>query len=226
MTGTRSSVGGLVGNVSDSVVIGYSTGNVTGTGNRVSGLVGRNTGIVVGYATGNVNDSSGGNQSCGLVGYSEGNEAIVIGYTTGDMTGTADTGGLAGTINADSTAIGYATGTVSRGSGLVHSNDGTVVGYWDKESTGRDTSAGGTGISATRNIAYATNTGTYTDTNGGATIFDDANFIAYFDVANGSSKTWPKLKTVITINNMEYDYNFPQPTVSDTDGNGTIDVTY
>jgi uncharacterized repeat protein (TIGR02543 family) len=69
----NNSVGGIVGYNEGAVINTYSTGNVTGTGNNVGGIVGRNnnsaSSVQYNYATGIV--SGGTIQVGGIVGYNE-----------------------------------------------------------------------------------------------------------------------------------------------------------
>ncbi len=156
-------VGGLVGANDGGLVAGgnagsitncYSTGTVTGgsgtlSSNYVGGLVGANDGGLV----------AGGNAG-----------SITNSYSTGTVTGGANplsfnfVGGLVGSnynggvvgYNDGSISNCYSTGTVIGGSGtasydyvggLVEYNGGTVTGsYWNIETSGQSTSAGGTGL--------------------------------------------------------------------------------
>ncbi|HUH56639.1 MAG TPA: YDG domain-containing protein, partial [Rhodanobacter sp.] len=125
-------VGGLVGQNSSAITNAYASAAVSGGNNaQVGGLVGQNSGTITNaYATGAV---SGGNnaQVGGLVGQSN-NGLIVNAYATGAVSGTGYVGGL----------VGY-------------DNSGTITyGYWDTETTGQITSAGGgTGLTTTALIA-------------------------------------------------------------------------
>jgi filamentous hemagglutinin family protein len=112
-------VGGLVGGNYGTVQGSYATGTVTGTADRVGGLVGANDFGVSGvgatitdsYATGNVN---GVNAAGGLVGSNYGtvNNTHASGSVT--ATGSADgTGGLIGKNNAGIVNNSYATGAVT-----------------------------------------------------------------------------------------------------------------
>ncbi len=120
-------VGGLVGyNMGGMVKNSYATGNVTGGGNGVGGLVGENIGTVENsYATGNV---SGDTYIGGLVG-SNYEGTVENSYATGNVSGESDVGGLVG-MNWDGTVENsYATGDVSGSSrvgGLMGRNRGTV----------------------------------------------------------------------------------------------------
>lgn len=143
--------GGLVGyNNSWSIIENsYSTGSVTG-GARTGGLVGHNYSSSVienSYSTGNV---IGSNNTGGLVGINQTSSVIKNSYSTGSVTGSFSTGGLVGS-NYTSSVIenSYSTGSVTGGSntgGLVGYNNSSVINsYWNTETSGWTTSAGGEG---------------------------------------------------------------------------------
>jgi hypothetical protein len=118
----HSHVGGLVGCViyqSNTVSNSYSTGSVTGD-KYVGGLVGSN------YA-GTVSDC----------------------YSTGSVTGGLYVGGLVGVNGFAYVRNSYSTGSVTGDEevgGLVGSNSRSVSNsFWDTETSGQSTSAGGTG---------------------------------------------------------------------------------
>jgi len=156
-----SNVGGLVGiNYINGNIVGpgtitdsYSTGSVSGgpyTFN-IGGLVGWNYfgTITSSYATGSV---SGSQNVGGLVGDNY-RGTITNSYATGSVSGglQGGSGGLVGT-NDGTITNSYATGSVSgSGSvslgGLVGKNNGATAinSYWNTETSGRPTSAGGTG---------------------------------------------------------------------------------
>lgn len=120
--GGRVNTGGLVGTMQEGSLLdqSYSTAEVSGTNRRTGGLVGANRGTIRdSYATGSVTaertDSDG--HAGGLVGDNEG--TIVTSYATGAVSGTMP-GGLAGTI-----------------SGVITDS------YWDEQTTGMGTAAGG-----------------------------------------------------------------------------------
>lgn len=150
------SVGGLVGSTdgTSSVSNSYNTGSVIGGGSYVGGLVGYNSGtstVSNSYATGNV---SGVDFIGGLVGGANdgfGASMVSNSYATGSVNGTGSfVGGLAGINYSGIIRNSYATGSV-RGTnnvgGLVGYNYGTVTSsYWDTQTTGQATSAGGTGL--------------------------------------------------------------------------------
>ncbi|MFP4691670.1 MAG: LamG-like jellyroll fold domain-containing protein [Bacteroidales bacterium] len=119
----RDNVGGLVGYTVDGINNSFSTVDVTGdpvSGYFAGGLVGRhNSGTINNsYATGNVN---GGERVGGLVGQNEEND-IINSYAAGAVSGISRVGGLAGETT-----------------GNFHNS------FWDTETSGQTTSAGGTG---------------------------------------------------------------------------------
>lgn len=143
-------IGGLVGILYGGLNNSYATGNVTGS-EYIGGLVGHSPGVLItkSYATGNIN---GVNYVGGLVGFQE-TGLIENSYATGDVTGSnVVIGGLVGVsyaaINA-SYSIGSVTGAGDVG-GLVGSTIGTIDNsYWNTETSGQPTSAGGTGKTTT-----------------------------------------------------------------------------
>ena len=113
----------------------------------VGGLLGRNEGTVTeSYATGSVD---GPDIVGGLVGLN--NDTVTDSYSTGSVEGDERVGGLVGD-NRGPIETSYAVGSVTGNtdvSGLCSDpfDDGTVIdSYWDTESTGQDTSEGGTGL--------------------------------------------------------------------------------
>jgi hypothetical protein len=147
-----SAVGGLVGGHGggDATVGGilincYSTGMVDGEGG-VGGLVGRNGGIIaMSHSTGTVN----GTGACtgGLVGDDYG--IITTSYSSGVVAGNRFVGGLVG-MSYGQIAASYSTGTVSGNEdvgGLAGNNfyGPITTSFWDIETSGQTTSAGGTG---------------------------------------------------------------------------------
>jgi hypothetical protein len=137
-------LGSLVGVNLGTVSNSYSTGSVTGS-LSAGGLVGTNLGTVSNsYSTGNItSDSSGGG---GLAGGNSG--TISNSYATGSVTGNQGAGGLAGTSNGtvvNCYSVGSVTGDNDVG-GLVGYSEGTVTNsFWDTQTSGRATSAGGIG---------------------------------------------------------------------------------
>jgi hypothetical protein len=128
--------------------LGMEAVRVNGTGNSVGGLVGWNYGgiIIMGYSTGTV---TGVENVGGLVGYNW-QGSISISYSAGVVKGVRNIGGLVGD-NIGSITTSYSTGTVGGNEyvgGLVGDNpDGSVIAsFWNMESSGQTTSAGGTGL--------------------------------------------------------------------------------
>ena len=147
-------VGGLIGLNDSTIAQSYATGAVHGS-TEVGGLDGANENsgtIAQSYAAGTV---SGGSLVGGLVGYNF-SGVIKQSYAIGAVSGATDVGGLVGS-NTNSARItgglitqSYATGAVTGSGqvgGLVGFNDGTVTtSYWDIQTSGQTTSAGGTGL--------------------------------------------------------------------------------
>ncbi len=148
-------VGGLVGRADSgsSVVECFATGEVTGTSSIVGGLAGAQEGIISRcYATGNATGLEGSFGSvAGLVGRQGGDADLHDSFARGNATGPSAIGGLVGlqrgaaTINrCFSTGIPTANTTVVGGLLGSQQQDGAVtVSYWDTDSSGIATSAGG-----------------------------------------------------------------------------------
>ncbi|MBN2181167.1 MAG: hypothetical protein JW715_04575 [Sedimentisphaerales bacterium] len=129
--GNMSDVGGLVGYNEGFITVCYSTGSLSGE-DYVGGLVGLNRGSInVCYSSVMIlgNDDVGG-----LVGYNSG--SILSSYSTGTVGGVSDVGGLVGRLSV----------VVGRGRSGNNSIGIVKNSFWDKESSGQDTSAGGTGL--------------------------------------------------------------------------------
>lgn len=150
-TGTVSgynNVGGLVGlHQNGTISQSYATGNVSGA-SVAGGLVGLNIQgtISQSYATGNV---SGQLRVGGLLGAGQ-NGTVTHSYATGSVSGTSLVGGLVGhNLNQtifQSYAIGSVPASGTNVGGLVGRNDGgnVTASFWDTQTTGQATSAGGT----------------------------------------------------------------------------------
>ena len=139
-------VGGLVGENGGTITNSYVTGSIAGDGEDIGGLVGQNVGggITNSYVAGSV---SGDYSTGGLVGDNEGD--ITNGYATGSVSGDSELGGLVGANEGDirnSYATGSVTGSGEDVGGLVGFDDeGTITNsYWDTDTSGIETSAGGT----------------------------------------------------------------------------------
>jgi hypothetical protein len=147
----NSSVGGLVGWNVGTISNSYSMGNVTGN-SSAGGLVGHNSAAVnSSYATGSV---VGSYYIGGLVGENYIFGTVSNSYATSNVTGDYDVGGLVGANDAtvsNSYSMGSVTGNQYVG-GLLGdiSGFGTVSNsFWDTETSGQATSAGGTGKNTT-----------------------------------------------------------------------------
>jgi hypothetical protein len=147
-------VGGLVGQDfnGSTVTDSYATGNVTGDSN-VGGLVGwnKNGAVNNSYATGRVIGTS---NVGGLVGKNAASQNIAAtsnSYATGPVIGDDIVGGLVGkNDNTGSVTDSYSTGSVTGSSnvgGLVGKGQDEDVtnSFWDTETSGQGSSAGGTG---------------------------------------------------------------------------------
>ena len=115
----QSNVGGLFGWDRGTTSDSYSTSSVTGD-DSVGGLTGKNSGTASNcYATGNV---TGDDNVGGLVGKNDAAGTVSNSYSTGSVTGNTHFGGLMGrNFGADSNS------------------------FWDTQTSGQATSAGGTG---------------------------------------------------------------------------------
>ena len=163
---TDSSVGGLVGVISESIIRqSYATGTVSGQG-TVGGFVGSvGVGTVIdrAYATGAVTGQASG--VGGFAGYIYASDtvartpSIARSYATGAVTGQGDgVGGLIGQIVTSpgfvtpptitqSYATGRVTGQGSGVGGFIGTNTTATItnSYWDVETTGQATGAGSGG---------------------------------------------------------------------------------
>jgi hypothetical protein len=147
VTGSKSHLGGLIGQQSANLTDCSATGNVTSSGDDyIGGLVGSNDGGIMRrcFATGNV---SGIDQVGGLVGRNT--IPIFDSYATGSVSGTDAVGGLCGYNSEDienSYSVGAVTGSTNVG-GLIGEMPlgSTTDCFWDIQTSGQATSAGGTG---------------------------------------------------------------------------------
>ncbi|MBS4097858.1 MAG: hypothetical protein KGZ83_13585 [Sulfuricella sp.] len=135
VTGDKSIAGGLIGQVGGSLDYSYANVSVTGNSNGISST-----------AIG------------GLAGSVPGGGAVSNSYATGSVSGGTDVGGLVGQIGIGGATVtnGYSTGAVTwtiSGGGLIGSNSGTVSNsYWNKATSGKNTSAAGTGVDTTASM--------------------------------------------------------------------------
>ena len=150
-------VGGLVGlnrTVSAIIINSYARGSLSnGNNNNTGGLIGHNEGrIINSYAA--VDTSDSGEQEGGLVGNMH-RGSVVNSYATGNISASSSivgAGGLLGGMGEDGQVINsYSIGAVMRSSGthiggLIGRSDGsTTNSYWDTNTSGQTSSAGGTG---------------------------------------------------------------------------------
>ena len=164
VTGEWQYVGGLVG-FSDyfgTVSNCYATGSVTG-GSEVGGLMGYNDGTVsTSYSAGNV---TGDSRVGGLMGYNDG--TVSTSYSTGSVTGATVVGGLVGAGGgtvSNSYSIGNVTGNEYIGGLVGFSYGGSVTNsFWNTQTSGQATSAGGTGKNTTEMQDFDTFTDTETE---------------------------------------------------------------
>jgi len=162
---TRGGVGGLVGDNDGTVKKSYASVSVDAS-RFAGGLVGRNSdeGVInKSYATGSVNGSNPVDKSIvgGFVGSNGGK--IRSSYATGSVEGDEDVGGLVGSNTGGIIDESYATGSVNGSEdvgGLVGYHNGADGGrvsdsYWDMNTTGQPTSAGGTGLNTSEMTSSA-----------------------------------------------------------------------
>ncbi|MEO6031027.1 MAG: filamentous hemagglutinin N-terminal domain-containing protein [Burkholderiaceae bacterium] len=144
-------VGGLAGlsNGGD-IRNSFATGSVSGTGQLVGGLIGQARfygALSNSYATGAV-DAGTAYYVGGLVGQAR-FVSVSNAYATGTVTGNFAVGGLVGYLDGTTISNSYATGYVNSysGGGLVGASNRTVTNsYWNTETSGQGSSAGGIGL--------------------------------------------------------------------------------
>jgi hypothetical protein len=135
----------------------------------VGGLVGRNYGIITEcYVTGSVAGSGSSNFVGGIVGGNYG--SIIDCFSTGAVSGSNYTGGLIGSNSTSDSDVNtcYSTGVVTGGGsyvrGLVGYNYGDVItSFWDVNTSGQISSAGGEGKTTTEMKTLSTFTSEHWD---------------------------------------------------------------
>jgi hypothetical protein len=191
-------VGGLVGHNTESVTGSRSSGDVTGSGDRVGGLVGYNdfgASVSICYALGYVT-GTGSNYVGGLVGYNNNSASVSNSYARGgEVTGSSYVGGLVG-YNVNIISNSYARCTVTGSSyagGLVgYNNIGTYTAcFWEQDiaiNEGLSDIGYDSATSAALDHAsiFATSTA---DMRTGAT-FTGAGWDFAGETANGSNDYW------------------------------------
>lgn len=127
----------------------HVTGNVTGQGSEIGGLVGWSDQGTISLSSAAVN-VSGVSEVGGLVGRNRAAN-IAYSYSTGNVTGTGSAiGGLIGsTVQGTALTDVYASGSVTGGSetgGLIGTQDSTAINltdaYWDASATGQSFAIG------------------------------------------------------------------------------------
>ncbi len=151
----HTSVAALAGYSAGQIEICYSTGAVNGTRTQIGGLVGQNEGsITASYSSADVTGigSSRGSSTTigGLVGVSEKGSTITASYSTGVVSGAGgesiEVGGLVGISRGDIEAS-FSTSRVSAvayvGGLIGDKGSGTITdSYWDTETSGRAVGVG------------------------------------------------------------------------------------
>ncbi len=143
------SIGGLFGKIYDSDINRCSSGNSLSGERYIGGLIGSTYKATV-YRSFS-NSSVNGTSWCGgLIGSTDDRTILSKCYANGSVNGTSYIGGLIGSNNAavsDCYSRGSVSG-ISRAGGLMGTNrDATKVRacFWDKQTSGQSTSAGGSG---------------------------------------------------------------------------------
>ena len=151
-----SRTGGLVGkNEEGTITRCYSAGNVTGIV-YVGGLVGLNSGSserygVIEYSHSSAIVDAESNYVGGLIGYNLSNHTLIRNcYSLGAVSGSVGVGGLVGVFDGGTVEYCYSTGLVSGTEsigGLIGAGEpnSTVHSFWDTQTSGQETSDGGTG---------------------------------------------------------------------------------
>jgi hypothetical protein len=145
-------LGNLIGSNESRVINCYAEGYVSNgrSDENVGGLVGlNNSGAEISFCHTNVNITGLGSDIGGLVGYN--NEGhIASSYSTSSVSGRDHIGGLVGFSFKGIVSNSYSTGSVI-GSGSVGGlmgtiyNDKITASFWDTQTSGQISSAGGTG---------------------------------------------------------------------------------
>ena len=144
LTGSGDCVGGLAGRNEGAVIECYSIGSVSGN-NDVGGLVGYNYGygssIAEGYSAGS---AAGSSRIGGLVGYNSG--TITQSSSASAVSGDSLLGGLVGENHGGGVTASYSGGSISGGSdvgGLVGQNTGDITNCYNLAAIRADNGVGG-----------------------------------------------------------------------------------
>jgi len=203
-TGDQEEMGGLVGRQRSGAQISnsYATGDVTGN-DLVGGLIGEADGGSTAssvYATGVATAGTSGAHSVGgLLGRNEGTLSNC--YATGNAVDGGNAGGLVGN-NSGVISNCYSLGTVDgdQEGGLVAVSSGSVANsFWDTDTSGEASSAGGTGKTTSEMKTLAT----FTDA--GWSITESCDATTIWGLCSTRNSGYPYLT-----------FRTPEPTPSDT----------
>ena len=151
----NNNTGSIIGSMNNTTLTNsYSTGDILYSKNNSGGLVGEilnNSNVLTSNTSVNI---TGNANIGGLIGYVEQNNNtlnIKNSYSTGDVVGNSNVGGLIGKFNEGSLintyTISNTTGSSNFG-GLIGAIEGTNINidasYWNNQTSGQLTSAGGT----------------------------------------------------------------------------------
>ena len=189
ISSTGNEVGGLAGYIIGGLVSKCcAKGNVSGTGTRIGGFVGQQQGSIRRcFATGSVSAPNGSSVG-GFVGYNY--TVIKDCYARGAVSGNNRVGGFSGYTSVGGLTRVYSTGAVSGNldvGGLVGYNDtdppdNVVASFWDYQTSGQATSAGGT----PKSTAQMKTKSTFTDA--------DWDFVDVWDIAATVNDGYPYLR--------------------------------
>jgi hypothetical protein len=181
ITGAGGETGGLIAHNRDGSTATncYSTGIVNGGGGNVGGLIGKNYGSTITKCYSLCIISSSGNVG-GLIGYNHNSTAINC-YSTGAVSGGNQSGGLIGKNRSSIVTNCYSTGAVSGSpnvGGLIGSDTSGTFNddFWDTQTSGQATSAGGTGKTTAQMKQELT--------------FSNWNFSTIWDITEGVTYPW------------------------------------
>ena len=213
LTEPYTAIGGLAGEMGTSALHHIAiTATVQGR-TTVGGLLGRTLGGVIHHAHAVGSVVGQGDSIGGLVGYlGEGVPIVSNSYSHAAVTGADYVGGLVGKNYTGAVHRAYSTGLVTGTGGNVggllgSSGDRTADCYWDTETSGRDSSAGGEGVSG-RTTAQMQQEATY----------EHSNFVILWSIDEG--KDYPVFQDLSA-------YDAPQPVdVTELEGTGAPEDPY
>jgi uncharacterized protein (TIGR02145 family) len=177
----RNHIGGVAGyTVNLAIDNCHSSGIINSTGRNVGGIIGglNNSSAINIYS--NMNIIASGNNIGGLVGADYYNGSISNSYFLGSVIGNQFVGGVTGSVDGTSRVISsYSIGNISGNNstgGLVGVNTGTVdSSYWNTETSGQSSSAGGLGRTSNE-MTYPYGANTYEGWDFSATWADDTAY--------------------------------------------------